>query len=308
MPKKNRKTQDVHLDRYTYMKLQLHLGAHKTATTHLQNLLSHCVDQMAPQTGYASTDEVRQNFHLANHLSPPEHSRAYFTELSNRSYQTLIVSEENICGHTAHCFQENKLYAKLPQRLSTISYFKEIFDDIEIWFSIRRQADFIPSLYCEALRWRRFQPFSDTFDGIHKQSWMPTLNALKTFFPDSKVNVLLYDHYQANVPMIMRRMAGLDDLPPLDPQAVVNTSVKGASVTATKWLNHLAFGLTPRGTINKVDKLIRPFVSARFQPYSVGQLEVLEELYLSDIKRIKQNSGLTTTGRGWDMMDARRVS
>ena len=133
------------------MKLHLHIGAHKTATTHFQNVLA--TNQYLYPIGYKyiPMTDFRRNVTrlIGNKMND---FKPYLDEAIKDSPDVIIVSEENICGETKDIFECDYLYPRLESRLTSMVNFIEAFDEVEGWFSIRAMDTFLPSMYCEYLR------------------------------------------------------------------------------------------------------------------------------------------------------------
>jgi hypothetical protein len=151
------------------MKVHIHFGAHKTATTFLQNFLTSQVGDLRrrgiayvplaksrriffPQlhelTGKLSHDvrhaklnllrkQVERTIQLDDKRLPPVH--------------TLVLSDENFAGPLIDLWRKEKLYPKAGKRMAILA---QLFPDSDVafFFSIRNYADFCASAYCEVLR------------------------------------------------------------------------------------------------------------------------------------------------------------
>lgn len=157
------------------MKLHLHLGAHKTATTHFQNVLDENRSLYEHNAYYVSMQEFRNNVtHANNFLNPSCNSEvdSYLNKLTEIEQQILIISEENIIGQTEEMYRSDCLYNSAEKRLNRLNAFISKFSDVCIWFSIRSMDTFIPSMYCEYLLHYRYKRFSEVFSRQYAQSWI----------------------------------------------------------------------------------------------------------------------------------------
>ena len=183
------------------MKLVLHLGFHKTASTHLQGILESVVPEY-DGIRYVGPLEFRAKtvwFKARYKGLDQKRSEAYLKELSSSS-GTVVISDENICGHSDDIFRHSRFYEHLFGRLQSLSAFSDRFDTTDVWVAIRNPATFIPSIYCEAMRWKGYQSFSEVFQGDFNQSWLPVIRDILDALPNSNINVICYENYRASIP------------------------------------------------------------------------------------------------------------
>lgn len=198
------------------MKLHLHIGAHKTATTHFQNVLLRNRVLYEQDTCYVPIEEFREHVTEAARLLKPSCGQAireYLSTLERIDKQTLIISEENLLGEAKDIYCSKQLYCNMGKRLSGLRMFVSSFSDATIWISIRSMDTFLPSLYCESLlHWkssRRVRRFGQVLAGQHEQSWIPVIRSLHENFPDARINVVPYETYGAVLPQWLEAMTGV---------------------------------------------------------------------------------------------------
>ena len=98
------------------MRLHLHLGAHKTATTQFQNVLQCNRQLYSHEAHYVPMDEFRSRVtHAARFMNPwyQDDVAAYLKELACVDASSLIVSEENLIGDAKDLYGTNTLYCNL---------------------------------------------------------------------------------------------------------------------------------------------------------------------------------------------------
>ncbi|MGA0617701.1 hypothetical protein [Paracoccus sp. KR1-242] len=111
------------------MALSIHLGAHKTASTHLQYSLRQVRDRLA-QAGlfYADPGTLRDVLPLSQALArgegcPAELSCRRQFQAAREGFADLLISEENILGgtHRSKIYsQRGTLYPRAPHRLRRV--------------------------------------------------------------------------------------------------------------------------------------------------------------------------------------------
>jgi hypothetical protein len=205
---------------------RLHIGAHKTATTHLQDILAANRDELAIHGfDYFPRDLIRQlklvpainyNYWQTQH---PYSRRMPLEELIKplRSGPAkIIVSEENIIGSSAQLLIG--LYPDLQSRLVPWS---SIMDDRKttIFISLRNFADILPSAYSQALRdgaiippFRRILAF-----WLEKRpKWSEFILRVREVFPNSRLRVWTFDEYSENQLRITSLLSGVANLKIID--------------------------------------------------------------------------------------------
>lgn len=147
----------------------LHGGFHKTATTHLQNLLEENAPWLGRQSVYvvphlklrkhitfpSQLDAYRQlKMHRRTRFSEDElqgFADAFFAEPLALKPRRMILSDENIPGLPAHCVTDGALYRH--RKTFFACFAKRLPLPVsEAFFAVRGYADFYASAYVEYLR------------------------------------------------------------------------------------------------------------------------------------------------------------
>ena len=138
--------------------ISLHLGAHKTATTYIQQALEQSGDALSARAvGYIPLDEMRPTITRSVGLSGIKRGPAARRVLDRyRDCATLILSDENILGppvpgrsglyYPRRRFRVWRLLRKLP------------LANVRIFFAIRAYDSFVSSMYSEMIRHHPFVP------------------------------------------------------------------------------------------------------------------------------------------------------
>jgi hypothetical protein len=273
------------------MKLHLHIGAHKTATTHFQDYLKKI--PVNDDFYFLETDIARKNFSMEGNSCSIQDSERFYKDLASQKYKMVLISDENICGHSYHIFRDQRLYQTIGKRLKRISFFNEIFDEIDIWLTLRSQETFISSLYCEAIRWGSFKSFSNVFEGNFHQSWLPVIDEVKKSFPCANLNILLYENYGENFPPLIHEITGRAPSQGASPEQAVYTSLNGFSVKASSMINKFCPVPQRPFLIRLISRLSKRFSQGKFQPFSKQQAIELKQLYASDIKALEDDPAIS---------------
>ena len=207
---------------------RLHVGAHKTATTHLQDtLLSRLVDLDQAGLHFISRDRLLIAG-LIRYLRFGEVKRKGLTERlvlktedacmrhrllkRMRTHDRVLISEERILGRATDLLQG--FYPELETYLGTLA--RIIGDDpVALFLSIRSQADVLPSAYSQALRTHnRPRPF-DTIVGEWLETpprWVELIERLKRALPGASLKVWTFEEYVADPARVIAALTGHEDL------------------------------------------------------------------------------------------------
>lgn len=268
------------------MKLKLHLGFHKTATTHLQRTLTSALSGVE-NLRYVGPLEFRHKtvwFKSRFKGLDQKRSAAYLDELSS-STGTLVISDENICGHSDDIFRHRRLYEHVFGRLQSLSAFSDRFDTTDVWVAIRNPTTFIPSIYCEAMRWKGYQDFRAVFHGDFQQSWLPVIRDIKNALPNSNINVICYEDYSTSIVGFFDDI-GLDSRPFDDKKLdIIRRSPSWRSIRTYKNISYILPGRLQKRMLQLIERLDTAD-SEKFAPFSSEEIQFLNSLYAEDLVRI----------------------
>jgi hypothetical protein len=198
----------------------IHLGAHKTATTHLQETLAAIrpvllekgidyipLDAMRPVTNrlLRRSARIKQVF---GRLSP-ELGRVI--DGLRQGPDHVILSEENLLGRLEDCFALPP-YGGLGWRLAALA---GMLGETEtrVFLTIRRMDEFLPSAYAQALR---HNPQKQRFTEIRARlltrppRWTEIVARIESALPRARVEIWLYEDYRAHAAEFVQRLTGVD--------------------------------------------------------------------------------------------------
>jgi len=276
--------------------LRLHLGVHKTASTHLQRVLSDTFRD-DDRVMYIGPSEFRKftKWKKGENCFDVDYSRAYLEKNSSVA-ENLILSEENICGDTFDAFDNDRLYENISQRLNSLSEFFNAFEEIEIFVTIRNPATYLPSVYCEALRWRAYRPFSDLYHGKHNQSWVPVIKDILQALPGRKINVMAYENYREDLTNILKMMGAVTPVA-LKSERVVRPSFVSRSIKVMEPISRYIPKRIQPQFLFIVDFFLRKVDAKKFQPFSRDEVDVLSTRYRRDIEELSQLTNINLVSR-----------
>jgi len=160
-------------------KLIFHIGAHRTATSALQEYLHRNFEPLLEQ-GYFYPFKVRRHMKQINQLfrgdkTPEEMAQNLIARTNKRSHDihTIILSDEDAC---------------MRRDLSVLAQFREWFD-VKVVFTLRRQDSWLESWFFQNIKWQwnaklshctfdEFMAMRDDFHWIHYDHYVRHLEEL----------------------------------------------------------------------------------------------------------------------------------
>lgn len=306
-------------------KWHIHIGAHKTATTHIQKelqarqgeLLSGgiCYPSLEETRAMLQFREVQRPFwwrvmqkRFRDYIPSPfisknfakECSRVLINEIIDRmeghEFERVILSDENILGTTDEVFRGS--YFEKPVNLPLLFYLSECAD-IEIFICVRSLDTFLPSAYAQALRAfpaneLRFGETVKRFvQGDEKGKWSSLILNIKRVLPNVKIKVWNYDDYAANARIVQSLIAGCDlsGLPEIPrPQ-----STRSPSATAIEVAERLE-EREPKKRVALVNEIYRMHSDSSgkggFTPFSDNIRSKFKSDFEVDLSRIAMADGV----------------
>lgn len=279
--------------------IHIHIGAHKTATTHLQDMLaSHA--QYLSQAGINYVD--RESFRRGNILRKINSSWES-TNSCSASHPTIsamlgypdsartrhVISEENILGYSPEL-----LAGLYPSRTRRLMPWKRLLNGSEyrIFISIRSYADILPSAYSQALRSGfKVSQFSAIreFWLSRKPSWYDLVTDVRSLFPEYPITVWTFDYYIRNPLAIAAALVGVPFAPNIPP---IPISTRRLSFSAVERILGLPDDLSFQERREAAKRIVAEHRLGEFDPLSKAEKDTLTYRYELDLDRI---SGLDRT-------------
>lgn len=181
------------------MLIALHLGAHKTATTYIQNALElsrEKLDEFA--VAYIPLIELRSTLTERLGIGRSGLKAAAGQLLSHhRSHRRLIISDENIIGGLKPSFAWG-FYPRRRMRL--LKLLRKLGQhDLRIYFATRSYDEFISAMYCEYIR---HHPFVDTYSYLRGTnyetfSWLDVIETFVSLIGAENVTIWRHEDFPA---------------------------------------------------------------------------------------------------------------
>lgn len=207
------------------MKISLHLGAHKTASTFIQDGFEKNLTELrAAGVDFIPTGTLRRTFTqpLNAMMQRPAEERdamrasaaAFLTDaLAASGCGRMILSDENLLGVPAHLVMAGRMYDPEPTKMATLA---EVLapHEVEIFIGTRQMAQFGRSVFCEAIRARSMPAFvpAEAFKANWMASnprWGDLINTLRQWFPTQRVTIWDMADFKGNPLRVMNAIAGL---------------------------------------------------------------------------------------------------
>ena len=273
--------------------LRLHIGAHKTATTHLQdNLEAQQRALLEGGTLYLPRERVRGAGLLravfANHLNPsPQARKTRFGEFLNLPQgfpRRFLLSEEDILGSAV-----NLLASFYPHAQARLLPFAAISSPgrRQVFLAIRNYADLLPSVYSQALRdGSSTEPFAKHRDRwlARMPGWVDVIETVLSVFGPGSLTVWTMDAYLKDPASMLLRVSGVAVTHILKETPEGTTRLTAGAVRRIEALDP-ALSIAARR--QAAQRLIEEEgAGARYDPLSAEHKAILTARYQSDLARI----------------------
>ena len=209
-----------------------HVGAHKTATTHLQSSLLSVTDELsAAGVRYYGPDHFRLPgrtltalFGLRARRGPGREKRPApeQLELMRKGAQRIILSEENYIGKLHNPKRGKPARSRYPNAARRVSLLAERLEQpVDICLSIRNPVSFLNSAYCQMLlagdvmrngRYKVLNPTSSV-------DWLDLVTRLRAAPGVNQLTVWAYEDYTGVFGQVAKALVGpggADIVKPLD--------------------------------------------------------------------------------------------
>lgn len=276
--------------------ITLYLGAHKTATTHLQGILHANRERLADRgIKLSMPGDVRKEwlpafFHYCSHKD--DASRAKIDELAPDK-GTWLLTEENIAGVSNDFTHKSGIYPHVGARLKCL---RKAWPDSEmrLFFSLRSYETFYRSAYSEVVRNRGYIPFDQFYDEerFRGNSWVETVRQFIEVIPQEKITLWRYEDFRQLVPSILRSMTGIENTEAMIAAYHAETTRPSLSQKTIDILDSLYPVLERKESKKLVERINEAYpVSkgyASLRTFSDEQEKVFRKQYEEDVERIKK--------------------
>jgi hypothetical protein len=276
----------------TSLEFRLHIGAHKTATTHLQNilaankayLLEHGIFYVPRivirQTGLVKI--VNENYSTAGQTL----SWGQLIRAPNEDVKCCVLSEENIIGGCADLLEF--LYPNVERRLLPWSHLANN-RNTKLYIAIRDYASILTSAYSQALRdGSKVPPFSAHLKTwlSDKPSWCALINKMRSLFAETEITVWTFERYIADYARVASSVCGLT-LPKTD--IAIPDKTKSLSADAIRRIESISPSADWQTRMKMIEEIATSDQSSdKFDPLSASERSELQGRYSTDVDNISE--------------------
>jgi hypothetical protein len=284
------------------MEWRVHIGAHKTATTHLQDSLA-VVSTQLKDFGVCFVPREQSRPMLARGRSWAKHPRWNHLHLYRLRYELirrargcarLVISEENLLGKAADCLR-SPLYPNAESGLALLGRLKRN-DKLTLYLSIRGFDEIAPGAYATALWFKSVVPEDkERFIADVKRQpprWVHLIDRLlESAPPNTELKVWRHQDYVNDWQSVLSMLVG--DAAPIVPNVSPPKLTVTPSNEAVSAVEKLYREFTPRDNndwMSKVNELYsqHPVNSDadKFNFLDPETVEILRATYHADCQEI----------------------
>jgi hypothetical protein len=279
--------------------IHLYLGAHKTATTHLQGILLANRDRLAAhQVVLSAPQDVRKEWlpeffrYCAGTGDAPDAGLAKELRSIAPSSGLWILTEENIAGVCNDLAFKPGIY---PEAAGRIACLARLFPEagLSLFFSLRSYDSFYRSAYTEVVRNRGYVPFEEFYDEgrFSGNSWVETVRRFQRTLPQERITLWKFEDFRELIPRLVSLLTGIGDVQGLlDAYKPVTTrpSLSRKTIDILKDLHPV---LSRKESLALVERINRIYPVGRgwpeFRPFSPEKEAGFQQQYTRDIEAIK---------------------
>lgn len=289
------------------MRIDLHLGVHKTATTHLQRHWHQASRTLKITSSCPSLNDVRAKLTpLCGGPAPKakdgeqprrDAAAAWVNKLGAKNGRVLL-SDENFIGSCAQIFAQQSLYADaLPRMLRLATTLVE--HEVRVWLSLRDYGSFLRSAYCEVVRHSPYRPFREMYTGVglDTRGWEHLVREVRQVFPKAEIRCWRYESLDKLRPSLSAELLGVP--PKKVPVSDEQRDRKSLSRMAVRLLDDIyqTVGADDATRMRpSVERVISGAGMASFDPWADDERAELSAAYERSIAAVQAVPGVTWLG------------
>ena len=282
--------------------IHLHLGAHKTASTYMQQKLRYNNQLLAKNNilflGPAMIKPtLRMSINSNTSINRRVNLSLYKKIFSGNTpfpVRHLLLSDENILGFIRYLYEEGEIYPQLKSRMQLIKEFFLTYTThpLKIFFCIRNYNTFIPSSYCEFIRHNSFILFSEFIGKVDVNtdiSWLSMVGIFEEVFGAENITIWKYEDFREKESQVFSAFCGIENIKLNElKESEVRTSVSSAAVKVLEALHGIAKGEDIRKLLPEVQKILpKGEEYSEFSPFTDEERETLNQRYQADCEELK---------------------
>ncbi len=299
------------------VEFRLHLGFHKTASTHIQRILDHnhenlkrfgtyVVPHKRLRNKYTRVTETFANQQIGMDYGEPITREEYdalaadfWKSVPFDRFDRVVLSEENVAGHVGQCVFPGLLY-RFPK--TYMRYFRAALPvpATEIDVVIRSYDTFFASCYLEYISSTGAHRYISAEEMMTKvmvntPSWLEVLDMLAQVFSRAKINVWVYEDLRETMPQLLEDLTGrpADRLIPMDDTSRSRASPSGTVLAEFEKVVRADGVQAGLDAWKDLKEQFGQTKGAAFVPWSDRDQAHLQRLYQSDIAQLAANPRFT---------------
>lgn len=297
----------------------VHGGVHKTATSHIQGILQRNAGRMQKQgVHYVHHRDTRKEYTVPVQLNGYEKigldyktkvpddvlarkSRKFFAGIGAGAGERIILSDENMPGHSGHCVRSGLLYSRrdvlIPIFARNIPYAVT-----EVHLALRDYADFFASTFVEFLRSASGEKViteAQMKRGVlsNLPSWTGFIDLVISCFPEAQLTIWRHEDFRALSGRVIGNLCG----PGIDPADMVEPKrSRGRPSASHKAVQELLFEIERSGGDAALARRVeiqeaypRGKEYPGYDPWTPAERAHLTRLYDQDIAQIAMRKRVT---------------
>lgn len=276
------------------MKVILHLGVHKTATTYIQSRLLNSQNALKERgVSYIGLNELRAN--MTSKLGGAQWSVDDIrrTVIPEFECQTLIISDENIVGGT-DAPVNGRFYNTAAKRVTrALKIFSDC--DVEVHITVRDFKSYMISRYSESLRHFKYRSFGNYYSELDygTLSWYDLFDDLF----DAGVDCIWATDFKSifkDENMYFTSLLGGDFSDILEAASTGSAISRSKISQEANEVLRLVNKYYPKAAVKKVMQALDNFKQKNdpvdFNPFSINDALMLDDLYQKDLERMRSDS------------------
>lgn len=282
---------------------RLHMGAHKTATTHIQYrlealrapLAEASLDVMLPESGVRklTLNRIAESPPKLWQLRPRNTARLTDKlDTLRRGPDRILVSEELMLGRL-----DTSLYGRFYDQFTYMATLMGALGKsapVHLFLCTRSLDTFLPSAYAQVVRHR--PPPAGGFEEVrhavdtYPMRWSDVVAKLRKHAPGATLKVWRYEDYRENADRVLSAICGIDPLPDI-PEIEAPKRTKAGSAAAVAAASALPASLSRKQRRAEVSKLYADpaLAGSPFDPFSDEEKADLRARYEADWARIRHD-------------------
>lgn len=272
--------------------MRLHIGAHKTGTTHLQTMLAARRREMAAAgLAFAPTPAMRDRLTplIRDESVPIEDLRAMLGRLMSGG-EVGVSSCEAVLGYSGHVYAP-RFYERARRRVARLGAALGS-TRTTLFLGIRSYDELVPSAYCQELRVRALPEFEVVRGNLAKtpRSWPDLIDRIRAAMPDAELKVWRMEDYVAAPGRFATLLTGLD----LDwdaPQEAPGRT-RSPSAEAVRIARGLPADLPREERRRRTAEIFEANPvgegAPKFSPFSEAERAELRARYAADVEEIRR--------------------